>query len=50
MHIVSVGKSGDVTRSVEMVVLKQVVPAGAPVGGTAVLAVGRPQIFSWKEL
>lgn len=50
LHIVSVGKSGDVTRSVEMVVLKQVVPAGAPVGGTAVLAVGRPQIFSWKEL
>ena len=50
LHIVSVGKSGDVTRSVEMVVLKQVVPAGAPVGGTAVLAIGRPQIFSWKEL
>jgi len=50
LHIVSVGKSGDVTRSVEMVVMKQVVPAGAPAGGTAVLAVGRPQIFSWKEL
>jgi type II secretory pathway component PulK len=50
LHIVSVGKSGEVTRSVEMVVLKQVVPAGAPAGGTAVLAVGRPQIFSWKEL
>jgi hypothetical protein len=50
LHIVSVGKSSDVTRSVEMVVLKQVVPAGAPVGGAAVLAVGRPQIFSWKEL
>src|SRR6266704_1153554 len=28
MHIVSVGKSGEVRRSVEMVVLKQVVPAG----------------------
>jgi type II secretory pathway component PulK len=50
MRIVSVGKSGDVTRSVEMVVMKQVVSAGAPAGGTAVLAVGRPQIFSWKEL
>ncbi|HTL78429.1 MAG TPA: hypothetical protein VL136_03405 [Candidatus Babeliales bacterium] len=37
-RIVSVGKSGDVTRSVEMIVLKQ--PAGA----------GRPQVFSWKEL
>ena len=37
-RIVSVGKSGDVTRSVEMIVLKQT--AGA----------GRPQVFSWKEL
>jgi hypothetical protein len=37
-RIVSVGKSGDVARSVEMVVLKQA--AG----------VGRPQVFSWKEL
>jgi len=37
-RIVSVGKSGDVTHLVEMVVLKQV-------GG-----VGRPQVFSWKEL
>jgi hypothetical protein len=37
-RIVSVGKSGDVARSVEMVVLKQ--QAG----------VGRPQVFSWKEL
>jgi len=36
--IVSVGKSGGVARSVEMVVLKQT--AG----------VGRPQVFSWKEL
>jgi len=50
LHIMSVGKSGEVTRSVEMVVLKQVVPAGAPAGGAATLAVGRPQIFSWKEL
>jgi hypothetical protein len=37
-RIVSVGKSGDVTRSVQMLVLKQA--AG----------VGRPQVFSWKEL
>ena len=37
-RIVSVGKSGDVTRSVQMVVLKQA--AG----------VGRPSVFSWKEL
>jgi len=37
-RIVSVGKSGDVSRSMEMVVLKQA--AG----------VGRPQVFSWKEL
>jgi Type II secretion system (T2SS), protein K len=37
-RIMSVGKSGNVTRLVEMVVLKQV-------GG-----VGRPQVFSWKEL
>jgi hypothetical protein len=37
-RIVSVGKSGDVSRSVEMLVLKQA--AGA----------GRPQVFSWKEL
>jgi hypothetical protein len=37
-HIVSVGKSGDVTRSVEMVV--------ARLGGPA----GVPRIISWKEL
>jgi hypothetical protein len=37
-RIVSVGKAGDVSRSVEMIVLKQA--AG----------VGRPQVFSWKEL
>jgi hypothetical protein len=50
MHIVSVGKSGEVTRSVEMVVLKQVVSGGATAGSTTVLGVGRPQVFSWKEL
>jgi hypothetical protein len=37
-RIVSVGKSGEVSRSVEMIVLKQA--AG----------IGRPQVFSWKEL
>ena len=37
-RIVSVGKSGNVSRSVEMIVLKQAVGAG------------RPQVFSWKEL
>jgi hypothetical protein len=37
-RITSVGKSGSVTRSVQMIVLKQA--AG----------VGRPQVFSWKEL
>jgi len=37
-RIVSVGKSGGVSRSVEMIVLIQA--AG----------VGRPQVFSWKEL
>jgi hypothetical protein len=37
-RIVSVGKSGAVSRSVEMIVLKQA--AG----------IGRPQVFSWKEL
>jgi Type II secretion system (T2SS), protein K len=37
-RIVSIGKSGEVARSVEMIVLKQ--PTGA----------GRPQVFSWKEL
>jgi hypothetical protein len=37
-RIVSVGKSGNVSRSVEMIVLKQA--AGF----------GRPQVFSWKEL
>ena len=48
-RIVSVGKSGDVTRSVEMVVQKQTVAGGALPVGTAVIA-GRPQVLSWKEL
>jgi type II secretory pathway component PulK len=38
LRIVSTGKSGDVTRTVQMIVLK---------GGAAV---GRPQVMSWKEL
>jgi hypothetical protein len=50
MRIVSVGKSGEVTRSVEMIVLKQVMSGGAAAGSTTVLALGRPQVFSWKEL
>jgi hypothetical protein len=37
-RIVSAGKSGDVTRTVEMVVQKQV------------LGIGHPQVYSWKEL
>lgn len=37
-RVVSVGKSGNVSRSVEMLVLKQA------------SGVGRPQVFSWKEL
>jgi hypothetical protein len=50
LRIVSIGKSGDVTRSVEMVVLKQTAPGGATAGITTAIAVGRPQVFSWKEL
>jgi hypothetical protein len=45
LRIVSIGKSGDVTRSVEMVVQKQM-SLGGPV---AAIAVGRPQVLSWKE-
>jgi len=37
-RVVSVGKSGDVSRSVQMIVSK-----GGPTGG-------RPQVMSWKEL
>jgi hypothetical protein len=37
-RVVSVGKSGNVTRSVQMIVLKQATGAS------------RPQVFSWKEL
>jgi hypothetical protein len=38
-RVTSVGKSGDVTRTVQMIVSK---------GGAA--AGGRPQVMSWKEL
>ena len=48
-RIVSVGKSGDVTRSVQMIVQKQTSAGGVPAGVTALFA-GRPQVFSWKEL
>ena len=37
-RVTSVGKSGDVTRTVQMIVSK-----GGPAGG-------RPQVTSWKEL
>jgi hypothetical protein len=50
LRIVSVGKSGDITRSVEMVVLKQQMLPGGQALGAAPLAIGRPQVFSWKEL
>lgn len=58
-RIVSVGKSGDVTRSVEMIVLKQQAGVGQLQAGAGQLqavfgqlqgAGGRPQVFSWKEL
>jgi hypothetical protein len=49
-RIVSVGRSRDVTRSVQMVVQKQVMPAGVATGVGAAIAVNRPQVFSWKEL
>jgi hypothetical protein len=47
-RVVSVGKSGDVTRSVQMIVQKQTV-AGAGIGAVAPLG-GGPHVFSWKEL
>jgi len=49
-RVVSVGKSGDVTRSIQMVVLKQGTPVGVAAGVGAAIACGRPQVFSWKEL
>jgi len=49
-RIVSIGKSGDVTRSVEMIVFKPTTPLGRAAGLGASIAAGRPQVFSWKEL
>jgi hypothetical protein len=50
VRIVSIGKSGDVTRSVEMVVLKPTLPLGGTAGMGTAIGIGRPQVFSWKEL
>jgi hypothetical protein len=51
-RVVSVGKSGDVTRSVRMIVQKPMAmqPGGAGVAAAATLGVNQPRIFSWKEL
>jgi hypothetical protein len=50
-RVVSVGKSGDVTRSVQMIVQKQMVMQSVGTGVAAAAAsAGRPTIFSWKEL
>ena len=51
-RVVSVGKSGDVTRSVQMIVQKPMVmqSVGTGVAAAATLAGNRPTIFSWKEL
>jgi hypothetical protein len=47
-RVVSVGKSGDVKRSVQMIVQKPMVGTG--VAAAATLAGNRPIISSWKEL
>ena len=50
-RVVSVGKSGGVTRSVQMVVQKpMMMQPGTPAAPTAALAGNHPTIFSWKEL
>jgi Type II secretion system (T2SS), protein K len=51
-RVVSVGKSRDVTRSVQMVVQKpmMVQPVGTSATAIAPLAGNRPTIFIWKEL
>jgi hypothetical protein len=50
-RVVSVGKSGDVTRSVQMIVQKPMPVQPVATGVQAVpLAGNRPTIFSWKEL
>jgi len=50
VRILSIGKSGGVTRSVEMIVFKPTTPLGGAAGLGASIAAGRPQVFSWKEL
>jgi hypothetical protein len=48
---VSVGKSGDVRRSVQMIVQKPIAVQSVGTGVPSVAALGsRPTIFSWKEL
>jgi len=49
VRIVSIGKSGEVTRSVEMIAFKPMAPLGGAAGLGASIAAGRPQVFSWKE-
>src|SRR5215472_1361697 len=50
-RVVSVGKSGDVTRSIQMIVQKPMPVQPVATGVQAVpLAGNRPTIFSWKEL
>jgi hypothetical protein len=51
-RVVSVGKSGGVTRSVQMVAQKPMMmqPVGTSAAPIAALAGNRPTIFSWKEL
>ena len=50
VRILSIGKSGAVTRSVEMVVLKPAMLTGAAAGQGVTITSMRPQVFSWKEL
>jgi hypothetical protein len=51
-RVVSVGKSGDITRSIEMVVQKPIMMQqnGIPAVATAAPIGNGPRIFSWKEL
>jgi hypothetical protein len=49
-RIVSVGRSGDVTRSIQMVVQKPTTLSFGVAAAAAALTGGRPMVFSWKEL
>jgi hypothetical protein len=49
-RVVSVGKSGDVTRSVQMIVQKPMVMQSVGTGGAPAATLAGPKIFSWKEL